>query len=239
MISDRRKAFLARACCPFCAGSDVTSRQKIDFFGRVPLRFQEALRRGEISFEQFGIGAFLAVECFMSATGAATYTLTGLREALAYRKQRDALRRNLEALRPAWIEFDVRERQRKAITFRLTGLAVESPTAASDDLSMPQSRRLRPQSPLQSRGEALDGSAAHEASSTTGVRGSRRGSDPLLSHLILSGEDSVNQSRGVALPVEQAVLADAHSAPPAEQRYEFKIPERARRELEARKGKKP
>jgi hypothetical protein len=65
----------------------------------------------------------LAAECWRG-TGTAIYETGALMAAVDYQKSRDSFLRELRDLRPTWIDFELRERQRKGIEFRLPGAGV-------------------------------------------------------------------------------------------------------------------
>ena len=105
---------------------------------------------GARPLRQFAIGSFLAVKCFESPTGAVIYHLDSLIRALGLRMGRDALRRDLATLRPVWIDYEVKERQRRPYEFRLTGLQIRDDSAANQDQDLLQSRSRPLQTDLQS-----------------------------------------------------------------------------------------
>jgi hypothetical protein len=90
-----------------------------DHFGAIPLRAHDALRRGDISFQAYGLLCFLICECYRQGDEA-VYTLASLRDAAHWDKSIDTLRRELRNLKPDWIDFEVIERQRKPYVIRLT-----------------------------------------------------------------------------------------------------------------------
>jgi hypothetical protein len=92
-----------------------------DIYATLPYRVHDALRRGDLSFEQFGILAYL--------TGAADYrshevtvTVGSLADGLQWPHSDDKLRRDLKAVKDGgWIDYEVRERQRRPYVIRVTG----------------------------------------------------------------------------------------------------------------------
>jgi hypothetical protein len=188
----------------------VGSAGRVDLFGRVPLRFFDALNRGEITFRQFAIGCALAIECF--PRGEAAHTVRALRDRLGYASSADSLREDLVALKPDWIDFEVKERQRAPYVFRLTGLAIAS-TAAGTEPRPRQSPRDWPQSGPQTRGSALP--LRNGDFPITGADGLRRGgaSDALSSPLLsISGEDKEHHEG----PGGPGQSADERDRPPWE-----------------------
>jgi hypothetical protein len=113
-----------------------------DLYAPLPYRVRDALRRGDLTFDQFAILAYL--------TGAAdhrsheiTVTVGSLADGLQWPHSDDKLRRDLKAVKDGgWIDYEVRERQRRPYVIRLTG-ALRRPstvaTAARDTPPMRQS----------------------------------------------------------------------------------------------------
>jgi hypothetical protein len=169
-----------------------------DLFAQVPLRLCDALRRHEITIEEFGLVAFLAGECFRSG-GTATYTVRGLMEAVGYQRSDDTLRRSLHRLRDdGWIEFDVAERQRTPLVFSLTGAGVRPKpdrppeeadyrkAAASEDAFVRQSQEAGRQSVQQFREvEGIDLSIFEGVFDHDGC-GSQSGSESLSCDVLFS-----------------------------------------------------
>ncbi len=91
----------------------------------------------ELNPDQFTMLAkLLAADYFL---GEAVFTPAGLADAAGVTCGRDTILRNLKAMRPAWIDFELGERQRKPITFRLTGATVCRTSAANRPPSYRQS----------------------------------------------------------------------------------------------------
>lgn len=88
-----------------------------------PLRFLDALRRGDINERQFLIGCYLA-GAIDFRTGEVALTLRSLADSIGWKQSEDTLERDLDALRPAWIYFETKQGQRTPRVFRLTGLAI-------------------------------------------------------------------------------------------------------------------
>ena len=109
----------------------------VDLFGRVPLRANDALKRGDLTPDGFLLISFLAGECWRN-NGEAVFTLTALRDALHYAKSRDQLLRELKRLCPEWISFDVAPRQRAPYVIRLTGAGVQDASAARSGVPVRQ-----------------------------------------------------------------------------------------------------
>jgi hypothetical protein len=89
------------------------------------MRLVDALMRGDISAVGFQIVAFLAAVCWRN-DGFAIYRVDHLQRVLGFTKSRDTFIRELKRLRPEWVDFELRERQRKPVTFTLTGGAVRT-----------------------------------------------------------------------------------------------------------------
>lgn len=92
-----------------------------DLYVQVPRRFYDALARGEITGRQFRLGCHLAGAVHWK-TGEVSLTLRALADGCDWTWSEDTLLRDLRALRPAWIEFEVGQGQRRPYVFRLTGL---------------------------------------------------------------------------------------------------------------------
>ena len=89
-----------------------------------------------MSFAGLGVVTFLIGECFRGQ-GRAIYGIGALREAMGFPQSRETLRKELRQLKSdGWIDFDVRERQRKPYVFEL-GLRLTS--ASSEGRSVGQS----------------------------------------------------------------------------------------------------
>ncbi|HEY8777918.1 MAG TPA: hypothetical protein VIM23_03140 [Gaiellaceae bacterium] len=112
-----------------------------DLFAQLPLRLHEAVRRGELTFHQFGLVAYL-VGAADYRTGELATTVAALADAIQWGRSDDTLRRDLQALKAAgWIDYSVQERQRRPYILKLVGAlrdGTASATAASNDPSMRQ-----------------------------------------------------------------------------------------------------
>lgn len=112
-----------------------------EFFIQIPLRLIDALKRGDISGTGFQIVIFLAAECWRNE-GVALYEIGQLQRVLDFKRSRDTFLRELRKLRPEWIDFELGERQRKAVEFRLTGAGVRQAhdtSVANDGADLRQS----------------------------------------------------------------------------------------------------
>lgn len=99
-------------------------------FAQVVLALSDALNRRDLTFPQFGLAAFLALDADWR-TGEAVYTLRALTDAVAWPWGPDKLLDDLKALRRAgWIEFDSRQGQRKPYVFRVTTKLVRGRAAS-------------------------------------------------------------------------------------------------------------
>ena len=89
----------------------------------LPFRLTDALKRGDISGTGALIVMLLVSECWRNE-GVAIYEIGQLQRAVDDTRSRKTFLRELHKLRPQWIEFELGERQRKAVEFRLTGAPV-------------------------------------------------------------------------------------------------------------------
>ena len=95
-------------------------------FGAVPLDFMWALERGDISADEFMVGAYLVCAADRE-THEVIRTLRALAESIGWEKSLDALGRTLARLREKqWIAYDVKQGQRAPWVIRLTWLDRES-----------------------------------------------------------------------------------------------------------------
>ena len=92
-----------------------------DLYVELPRRFHDATRRGEINGRQYLLGCFLAGEVHFK-TGEVSLTLRALADSCDWQWSDRTLLRDLHVLRPAWIEFQVGQGQRRPYVFSLTGL---------------------------------------------------------------------------------------------------------------------
>jgi len=151
--------------------------EPVDQFGRVPIRFYDALRLGEISFRQFGIGSYLACKYWKERGGPLITNVATLKRELNLPVSVDTIRRDLQGLRPAWIDFTVEERQRRPLAIYLTGLVIGHPAAGSEP-SLPQTPAGPPQTMPQSQDGATGAPEPDSAALDAGRSGSDRGSSP-------------------------------------------------------------
>jgi hypothetical protein len=93
-----------------------------DWFFIVPLRFLHALERGDVNGRQFKVGCYLA-GAIDYRTRELALSLRALAEGCDYGSSDDTLLRDIKAMRPTWIEFEIGQGQRRPYVFRLTGLA--------------------------------------------------------------------------------------------------------------------
>jgi hypothetical protein len=91
-----------------------------DYVARIPHRFFDALESGEISYRQFLLGAWF-VKTANFKTNQVALTFTSVVAGHAWRPSDQTITRDLEGLRPEWLDYEVRQGQRRTI-FRLTGL---------------------------------------------------------------------------------------------------------------------
>jgi len=119
--------------------------QRAERFAAIPYRATEALQRRDISFDGWGVLAYL-----IASANHKTEQWVGMRarlqDELGWEKSDDTLRRVLRALRDdGWIELDVAERQRKPLVITLTAARLrhvcrtEPPSYAADTAAPPQS----------------------------------------------------------------------------------------------------
>jgi hypothetical protein len=91
-------------------------------FARVPFDFLCALEKGEITFDQWAVGAFLVGRVDF-VRNEASYTLRALADAIGWRKCPEALRLTLAALREGhWIRFESMQGKRSPYLISLDRL---------------------------------------------------------------------------------------------------------------------
>jgi hypothetical protein len=112
-----------------------------DLYFEVPRRFHDATRRGEVNGRQYLLGCYLAGEVHFQ-TGEVSLTLRALADGCDWQWSEDTLLRDLRALRPAWIDFEVGQGQRQPYVFRLTGLRRR-------ETQLPQDFRTETRSPAE------------------------------------------------------------------------------------------
>jgi len=109
----------------------------VDLFAQVPKRVTKALLLGDLTFDQFGVAAFLCLAADYR-TDTFTGTLGTIKDALQWGRSRDKLGRDLDALKArGWINFDVQQGQRKPYVIRLTGLLPEPTSATTSPATSP------------------------------------------------------------------------------------------------------
>jgi hypothetical protein len=91
-----------------------------DYYSRHPHRLREALERGELSFEGFGLASFFIDKIAASRSDRVAFTLTVLAHAVGWKRGQEQLRRELHRLREdEWLDFKVTGGQRKPWVFTL------------------------------------------------------------------------------------------------------------------------
>lgn len=102
----------------------------VDRFAQVPYRVRDALKRRDLTFEEFGLLVYLITAADFQ-TREVVVTVRGVMEETGWRVSDDTVRRALAALKAAgWIDYDVHERQRGPYVICLTG-ACTGATAAT------------------------------------------------------------------------------------------------------------
>lgn len=118
------------------------SGDRQDLYAELPLRVLEALRRGDLTFDQFGLAAF-----FVTAADYRTHEYTGYREDIRrdarWEKSDDTLLRAMVALRSdRWVEFESHQGKRTRYVVRLTGLLRRRDNEGTGDTSLPHREAL-------------------------------------------------------------------------------------------------
>jgi hypothetical protein len=212
------------------------SERPVDFFVAVPLRFVYAHDADEIDWMHFVIGVHVAAQCFEvrnTSDSVAAIRLSTLAE-LCGNVTDQTIRNKLHDLKPAWIDFDVRQGQRSAWRIRLTGLAQETETTTPlpsdfkptsnettpfvlkltsndsepDDVAIPHGERARTSTRLQnSDSEVLDKRNETKRNEDERKASTRGNLDHLGVETTVAGDD-------LADALERARLFDERFPPP-------------------------
>jgi hypothetical protein len=114
-----------------------------DLVAVIPHRFFDALESGEITDRQFLLGAWF-IKTANFKTKQVALTLRSVAAGHAWRPSDDTVRRDLEVLKPDWLDFEMRSGQRRT-AFRLTGLCQTGQQPPHDlRKTEPHLRRLPP-----------------------------------------------------------------------------------------------
>lgn len=180
--------------------------------GRFPRRLLDALRAHRLTDTQGGLAMFLCGRADYT-TGTYVGTLRMIIDEFNWKHGDDKLRRDLALLkREGWIDFDVRERQRKPWEIRLTGLLVR-PSAASTAASTapstaaPEGVHLRHPTAVEQQLDD-DATAEHEPKRVAFATADRGSDSPSTSTstsrkaLVGREEKNVGKTTGAAVEVE-------------------------------------